>query len=129
MSSPRTRLIRAAIESPELRPIIIPYTNHTTGYPIDRFITVGDLAWTQAARDARDATLAALPPCKCMGPTASILDYGRGPILDVSYGHDISSEEMGMMDRAVSALGWRGWAYGDRGIAFKPTDVDLGPND
>lgn len=82
--------------------------------------------WENAAEDARGATLAALPPCRCMGPVVTIKDYGRGPIMDVSYGHDISPEELTMMDQAVSELGWRGWGYGERGIAFKPTTVDLG---
>lgn len=121
MSSIRSRLIRASLESPELRPLLNPVIANTDA----QYIKVGNPEWEQAALDARRASLSALPPCRCMGPTVSILDYGRGPIMDVSYGHDISSEEIMMMDDAVSGLGWRGWAYGDRGIAFKPTDVRL----
>jgi len=60
-----------------------------------------------------------------LGPTVTILDHGLGPIMDVSYGHDITPEQIEMMDRAVSRLGWRGWGYGNRGIAFKPRSVRL----
>ena len=126
MSSLRARTIRLAFANPELRPNLLPILQSITGTEPPRFINVGDPAWEAPAEEARQATLAALPPCRCMGPTVSILDYGRGPIMDVTYGHDITQEEMWMMDRAVSELGWRGWAYGDRGIAFKPTTVDLG---
>ena len=114
MSSLRARAIRLAHNSPDLRPHLLPLLTDTN--PL----------WQRAAEQARQATLAALPPCRCMGPEVSIFDYGRGPIMDVSYGHDITPEEIKMMDRAVSGLGWRGWGYGTRGIAFKPTSVDLG---
>ncbi len=127
MSSLRARTIRLAFANPDLRPNLLPLLQPDPQPlpPSLRFTTVSDPAWQSAAWDARQATMDALPPCRCMGPTATILDHGRGPILDVSYGHDISNEEIGMMDRAVSALGWRGWGYGARGIAFKPTSVRL----
>lgn len=125
MSSLRSRLIRASIESPELRPNLLPILQSITGREPTRFINVGYPAWEVPAEEARQVTIAALPPCRCMGPTVTIFDYGRGPIMDVSYGHDITDDELTMMDRAVSGLGWRGWAYGTRGIAFKPTSVRL----
>lgn len=83
--------------------------------------------WRKAVEDARKVALDAHPPCRCMGPTANIKDDGRGPILEVQWGHPITPEDIKAMDDAVSALGWRGWAYSDKGIAFKPTWVDLGP--
>jgi len=82
--------------------------------------------WKRAAGDARRATQEALPPCRCMGPTATIKDDGRGPVLNLEYGHPITPEDIQAMARAVSALGWRGWVYNERGISFKPTTVDLG---
>lgn len=125
MSSLRARTIRLAFANPELRPNLLPILQSITGREPTRFINVGYPAWEVPAEEARQATIAALPPCRCMGPTVTIFDYGRGPIMDVSYGHDITDDELTMMDRAVSGLGWRGWAYGSRGIAFKPTSVVL----
>jgi hypothetical protein len=125
MSSLRAHTIRLAFANPELRPNLLPILQSINGTAPSRFINVGDPAWEGPAEEARQVTLAALPPCRCMGPKVTIFDYGRGPIMDVSYGHDITNEEIGMMDRAVGELGWRGWGYGTRGIAFKPMSVRL----
>jgi hypothetical protein len=125
MSSLRARTIRLAFANPELRPNLLPILQSITGTEPSRFVNVGNPLWTGAAEAARQATVKALPPCRCMGPTVTILDEGRGPIMEVTYGHDITPEEVTMMDLAVSELGWRGWGYDSRGIAFKPTSVRL----
>lgn len=121
MSSLRSRTIRLAFAQPELRPVLLPILQPAP----DRFVTVGNPAWREAAEDARRAALAVRHPCRCMGPTATIQDRGRGPVLDVAYGHDIGQEDLELLDGAVSALGWRGWSYGTRGIVFKPTTVRI----
>lgn len=102
-------------------------TPHAPGPWYDNdYVVVDRPEWKRAAGDARRATQEALPPCRCMGPTATIKDNSGGPILDIQYGHPIDPEDIKAMDLAVSALGWRGWAYNERGIVFKPTTVDLG---
>lgn len=116
MTTLRSKLIRLANQEPQLRPSLLSILKPETR----------NEKWKAEEEKARWAALQSTTPCKCMGPTVTILDDGRGPILDVSYEHDIPPEDIRRMDRAISALGWRGWAYGNRGIAFKPTTVDLG---
>lgn len=106
----RSRLIRLAHSQELLRVHILP-------------LLAPPPEWAAAAEEARGAALAAMPPCRCMGPKAVITDDGRGPILDVSYGHPLSGEDLATLEGTVGMLGWRAWAIGDRGIAFKPTWV------
>jgi hypothetical protein len=136
----RSKVIRLAYTVPALRAHLLPVLTMPAVYgPPDSFgntpsgpwmprvvVTADRPEWHQPAEDARHAALKALPPCRCLGPTASIQDNGRGPILDVSSGHPLPSDHLDMMSRAVSELGWREWARTDRGIAFKPTSVNLG---
>ena len=79
--------------------------------------------WDFAAMDAKRIAQEFLPGVEF---TASVQDYGRGPILDVSTPIKLPLVMLDTLDYAVSSLGWRGWGYGEQGIAFKPTFVNLG---
>lgn len=47
------------------------------------------------------------------------------PILEVAYSRKLSRRDLARLEREVAKLGWRAWGINERGIAFKPTSVDI----
>jgi hypothetical protein len=87
-----------------------------------------DAAFERALRPTRlraevDAERAAR--AKGIDAVAQVEDHGRGPILGVKAREPLSSKGALALENAVRVLGWRAWAIDHKGIAFKPTWVDL----
>lgn len=83
----------------------------------------------RAKRDAVSAAIKAIPgvvfTAKMVPYHGKLLKYDFNEILEVGSDRELTQRESDKLDSTIEKLGWRAWGVGKRGIAFKPSGVDL----